>query len=135
MMDAGPELDAEVALKVMGWAKRTIESNDEQVAIVPPGWTDLSGRRWWGHRLDELVPPYSTSIAAAWLIVEHLRLQRFYLYLNDTMGQYRCVFYTVENTLNLRFFDAPIEPPWAFADTAPHAVSLAALAAVGAESR
>lgn len=132
-MEAGREIDELVAIEVMGWAKRTAELNDEQAAIVPPGWTDLSAKRWLGRYLNQLVPAYSTSIADAWLVVEHMRLKRRYLYLNDTMGQYRCVFYTVEDTLNPRFFDAPTEPPWVFAATAPLAISRAAVAAVGVE--
>jgi hypothetical protein len=60
------ELDALVAEKVM----------DEQKLLVPDDGSIYPDPRytswWWGRDIHELVPHYSTDIAAAWLVVEKL---------------------------------------------------------------
>ncbi len=52
---AGPELDIEVATKVMGQK--------------PPFGAEIHGNDIYFN----LAPPYSTDISAAWQVVEHLR--------------------------------------------------------------
>lgn len=82
---AGPEMDAEVARRVMGLDVEPREQHDWQRV-----GTDLRGTPWlqcqrcpFGEWEDDepfiaaactpAVPPYSSDIAAAWEIVEHLR--------------------------------------------------------------
>jgi hypothetical protein len=59
-MDAGPDLDAEIARRVFGW-------RNVRPALLRPG-------RYVGDAPDTLVsqdlPPYSSDIAAAWQVVE-----------------------------------------------------------------
>jgi hypothetical protein len=59
-LEAGPELDALIAQKVMGW-------------ILPPH-SSIVGQMWveppMGRVHPEGPPPYSTDIAAAWQVVE-----------------------------------------------------------------
>lgn len=92
-IQAGPELDAEVARVVFGW-RRMEPKNPTHLrcfagkfgwVLMPPGqdhygqwkpaepgtppapdWLDVLAE-------EETVPPYSTDIAAAWLVVERLR--------------------------------------------------------------
>lgn len=71
-MEAGRELDALVAERVMGWQRCLTEANVQQFVVVPPEWTDFSSRYWWGKSLYHLVPLYSTSIEAAWQVVEKM---------------------------------------------------------------
>ena len=60
-MEAGPELDALVAERVMGWTR-----NDKGF------WFKPGKRHNWNHDgLDP--PPYSTDIAAAWEVVEKIK--------------------------------------------------------------
>lgn len=56
-MDAGRELDALIAEKVMGWTWKEVEG--EQY-LYPPRPGDVN------------IPHYSTDIAAAWQVVEKL---------------------------------------------------------------
>jgi hypothetical protein len=138
-MDAGRELNALVAVEVMGWAKRTTEFNDEQVAVVPPDWTDLSAKRWLGHSLFELVPPYSEDIAAGFVVVEHMRAQGWIWHIaigaTVTVSIERAGIrhYNLEGVLvgpgSRRIDVHPVAP-----DELPLALCRAALAAVGVES-
>lgn len=79
----GPELDALVAEKVMGWAWRkwNVSGSEEPVkALFPPTWAQWVGtepcdagspiRRAVGT--EGRIRPYSTDIAAAWLVVEKM---------------------------------------------------------------
>lgn len=114
------ELDAEVAVQLFGWARRTTELNDEQAITVPPDWTDLRAARWWGHDVNELVPHYSTDIAAAWSVVDHMQGRQFADLsiawdIRDDKWCWVARFGRVEAT----------------AYTAPEAICRAALAAVG----
>ena len=71
-MEAGRELDALVAERVMGWHQEYIISiNNEETPIAntpefmfPPDTHDFDD--------IERVPAYSTDIAAAWLVVEKM---------------------------------------------------------------
>lgn len=72
VLEAGRDLDVEVAVTVMGFQRRTTEANDQQFVVVPHGWTDFSTFHWWGRNLYEQVPNYSSEIAAAWQLVDRL---------------------------------------------------------------
>lgn len=110
-MNPGRELDALVAEKVMGIA-------------IPEG----ADTQYLETCMD--LPYYSTDIAAAWEVVEKLFQSGFDLYLetfkdDEDKPQCRVSFQAIDNQDK---GSGPI-----YADTAPHAICLAALKAVGVE--
>lgn len=104
---AGRELDARVAEKVMGWKPETFEGQ--------PWWRDAEGCPWASCE----VPRYSTSIAAAWQVVEKLGgyalMERM-----STSGLWLVAFGTSGARTNSE----------SYGETAPLAICLAALAAM-----
>lgn len=124
-MQPGRELDALVAEKVMGWRKIS----------HPYPYSDLTWINSEGATARPGgIPQYSTDIAAAWVVVEHLKNS---LNGNEWTGEF-----------NLFFNGCEYECWWSFsrkteeglyetskeagvAETAPHAICLAALGAVG----
>ncbi len=123
-MDAGQELDALVATEVMGW-RRTI------TGTLCDSWVDARG--WptgWGDYDGERVFEPSTDIAAAWQVVERLNTLGYDVqvdsYEHGTM--WSAILYK-----GLRGEGEQIEGPTTFT-TAPHAICLAALKAVGVEA-
>src|SRR5690606_32042031 len=64
MQLTGRDLDAAVAERVMGWKRGDPKYGD--MPWYPPG----TGRYLGGGRLN--LPKFSTDIAAAWEVVEHL---------------------------------------------------------------
>lgn len=80
-MDAGPELDAEIARRVFGLTLITA-TLDATVSwdggpadcgvwvLYEPLW-----QQPWGPHVSGTVPRYSQDIGAAWLVVEHLIAQ------------------------------------------------------------
>ena len=79
-LPAGRELDAEVAL-IMGWERR------------PEGrWTNNATRQW---SVDaSFLPRWSTSIKAAWAVVEKMQAE----------GYYGSVAYDTNGFVNASFF-------------------------------
>lgn len=63
----GRELDALVATRVMGW---TTKEFDHPHGFVATGWITPTGQ---GPLSGEMLPRYSTDIAAAWEVVGKLR--------------------------------------------------------------
>lgn len=106
-MKPGRELDALVAEKVMGW--KSVEHRFEDPFHRWDGIAPEHG----SHRFT--VPDFSTDIAAAWEVVEKL---------NDLILE-RDV--TAEGTR----YNVVIDGIETWAETAPHAICLAALKAVG----
>lgn len=113
-MDAGRALDAAVAEKVMGLS-------------VSPAYFEIEtghGPIYWVLDADgiesDLVPAYSTSIDAAWQVIEKLADRDPMLaqrgYADGSVGWY-----------------CDLEGIQAHARTAPHAICMAALKAVGVE--
>lgn len=106
----GRELDALVAEKVMGW-KRSLTG-----FWFPP---DLHPN---ANIIGHEIPHYSTDTGAAWEVVE--KFPHFYLFRwiagGPMPGQWEC-----------RFSDTDDGTKIVWADTAPHAICLAALKAVG----
>lgn len=122
-MDAGRELDALVAEKIIKlsakyWRPTCFVNDHELDANV---WCyDCSGMVDDQERVPE---HYSTEIAAAWLVVEKLATQGLRLSLDAFGGDPWWV----------EFADEQWERgAQATANTAPHAICLAALKAVGA---
>jgi hypothetical protein len=128
MMDAGRELDALVAEKVMGWSD--IDLEDQGDFGVPPEARipDAYGRTvsWYASPFEQF-PHYSTDIAAAWLVVEKVAtidkgepggLEVAVLHYPD-----RCECHIETNSAAFLVVEG--------APTAPHAICRAALLAVG----
>lgn len=79
-MPAGPEMDALVAEKVMGWRWRKSSATGRRCLFSPTRWPE-----WFTALADGTegivgdwdrpthIPRYSTDIAAAWEVVEKMR--------------------------------------------------------------
>lgn len=115
-MKPGRELDSLVAEKVMGWRK------DSDGDWERPSKDAIDG--WYPDHLF----PYSTDIAAAWEVVEKLTAQ-----FGDDFTIWSI--WSRENKIRARFNRGESRTYAAQADapTAPHAICLAALKAVGHE--
>lgn len=113
MMDAGRELDTLIAEKVMGYHRAT-ESEPYWNSLAV--WVEENGERW------EQIPDYSTDIAAAWQVVEHLHGR--VVIDHWSRGAYKVMIYL------------PAKPPSveASAESAPLAICRAALAALSRSS-
>ena len=110
-MNAGRELDALIAEKVMGWRKAGT------LWITPTGQQLVEYHHEW---MPEATPPrYSTSIGAAWQVVEKLPPHSVDIN-NENPGGWICSVHT-----QLGYWEAR-------ARTAPLAICLAALKFVGA---
>lgn len=115
-MDAGRDLDAEVAAKVFGF---------NVVKYTDGG---LYSEHWCRRGLsaeEEMfpLPPFSTDIAAAWKIVEKVGD----LYLEWGM--------ITSGGIPSRKYEVCFRDGQAFGRTAPHAICLAALAAADAKGK
>jgi len=126
-MQAGRELDALVAEKVMGWKWLERDEFNEYRHLTPNG-----------QKIQVAVPRYSTDIAAAWQIVEKIKFMQpgweIYGLKPDHLQKF-----TIEyNGFGWRAGWAPVKLDGnmtieAEAEAAPHAICLAALRAVGVE--
>ena len=130
MLAAGRELDALVAEQVMGWTacdpaqeSRPWECGDERPSVrtgmgIPPGESDRNE-----------IPHFSTDIAAAWEVVEKLDRDGHTMEMDkrDAGWVVRFVDYSKDPILSMEITDT--------APTAPLAICLAALKAVGYESK
>lgn len=120
MTEATRALDAEVATKVMGW---TVELIVNPVGDAFEEWRDPQGWRYGPNP-----PPYSDEISEAWKVAEHLKLWVFshdgewYAGLESHYGVY------VDSKIGE--IDGHLDYVTS-ADTAPLAICMAALAAVG----
>ena len=149
-MEAGRELDALVAVSVMGWHKRERISGPDSVFALGTKmerWYAPNGREGAvrgtnsegvvftneglepdgisaPHPLIGGLPWYSTDIAAAWQVVEKVRTQGHFVEIDCLREQYEV--YIDTNP-------AHTDEPSAYAPTAQHAICLAALKAVGVE--
>lgn len=134
--EAGRELDALIAEKVMG-----LEHREWKPYYAPEGWFPREQRGAVGvdgvpmpEGYEPDLPCYSTDIAAAWQVVERLLSLGFWPDLissHRSDGQnWRCEIdrYTPPDAETDPF------PVSAISASAPHAICLAALAAVNAQS-
>lgn len=116
-MNAGQPLDALIATKVMGWSPLEPGRTD--------AWTDTSGKiRSWENTSFESFRP-STDIRAAWEVVDQI-LKR---------GEYAFSLLSRDGAPGWRVeLQRQIDDVSGFeAETAPHAICLAALKARGIE--
>lgn len=117
-MKAGRELDALVAEKVMGWK---LEPYTRCIQVLPveagrpPEGADTSKLKPFNNIGSYEIPHYSTAIAAAWEVVEKLRLA----ILPMSNGQWGAAVNEDKEFV-----------PGFIANTAQHAICLAALKAV-----
>jgi ABA sandwich protein len=136
-MEAGRELDALVAEKVLGWTdvgmKKMYTIVGGDITANELAWAEVDGEESrgiapgspqyeWG-RGEFPVPRFSTDIAAAWQVVQELRKRDI------------CVDIEVRENVSVWAPppDGPMSIDWtSVADTAPHAICLAALRAVPA---
>lgn len=111
-MNPGRELDALVAEKAMGLEHVRTQEQGHHTDLVH-GPSEMAG-------VARIVPCYSTSIAAAWEVVERLSQSDDVVICSTSTG------WSAQLDIN------PL-PTISYADTAPHAICLAALRAVGVE--
>lgn len=138
-MKPGRSLDALVAEKVTGSKPRTIsgatKDKGESWAVIQdamngPFYTDNDVRDWiesvQGYELMHIhyYPKYSTDIAAAWQVVEKLGSEKFMF---DLKRRYSICGWGWD----AEFADYNWKEYEADGVTAPHAICLAALKAVG----
>jgi hypothetical protein len=116
-MEAGQELDALVAEKVMGWTN--LFPVDTHAILGSRTGINARGNR---HQL----PSYSTDIAAAWAVVEKLMMQDIWIAMCPYSFHAQPVGWFVEYFIDKDKKGGEIE-----AATAPLAICLAALKAVG----
>lgn len=125
---AGPELDALVAEKVMGWTRHyPIQEEDGGASDFDSDWFEDPK----GNPSD--VPNYSEDIAAAWAVVEKMRPLNVDLTNHARAERWCCVFFDRDGgsdgfipELKGRFQEYTV------AAAAPLAICRAALKAVGA---
>lgn len=119
-MEPGRELDALIAEKVMGCRPEADTSGDGPVC----GCIDRSHSDKLGWLKE-----YSTDIAAAWEVVEKLRSpSKMFFEIRFEDKCWSAQFYTAKASVELvrRWYGTGL------LDSAPHAICLAALKAVGA---
>jgi hypothetical protein len=112
----GRQLDAAVAERVMGADK---EKEIDLAMLDPSGVIDSFRDTIWAN----ILPHYSTDIAAAWRVVEKLREEGWQVVINvlDDGAEVAVTRHEMAGHL------------YEFADTAPLAISRAALRAVAAD--
>lgn len=120
-MQAGRELDALIAEKVMGWPPKPAHAGwqgDVVPSLADPKWVQAGPDRGW-----EMVflPNYSTDIAAAWKVVEKMR---------ETPKPFFSLAWYISGRWGAAFLGHDDGTDAEMADTAPHAICLAALRAV-----
>lgn len=133
-MKAGRELDALIAERVMGW-EWWHKGNYSQLIKGGETWPEnpyfslSKGKAQSGSADDSGMPHYSTDIAAAWLIVEHMRANvpscRALRMESVPLG-YMAAFYSRTNRLDRI-------GAFVGAETAPLTICLAALKALNIE--
>jgi len=147
---AGRELDALVAKKVMGLHGigyygpnkshgfhrdyDRFDTNDEALAAYKKYWPEDSWHEdedCLHHWKDDWGPlclyEYSTDIFYAWLVVEKMQEDGWYWGIGYDYGELVAGFYTARDS------EGEVDPYFVQAKTAPLAICLAALKAVGEE--
>lgn len=130
-MEAGRELDALVAEKVMGYE---VFRSDHAEYVQGRDWADPGEPLYYPDGIERqaaTVPEYSTDIAAAWPIAQKLGLALVPQSDGDGFRWLATDVHAV-NYSNVITVE-PKDGTEYSADTAPHAICLAALRAVGVE--
>jgi hypothetical protein len=126
-MPAGEELDRMVAERVMGrrWLKNT-KGAVGWACVSRDAVDGFAGDEWDGVWVDPTTPDYSTNIAHAWEVVEHLL--KFSRSQSVSVGyhpDHGCYFATVDSGAMTE-----LPGPITLGDTAPLAICRAALKAL-----
>ena len=136
-MKAGRELDALVAEKVMGWrwvqVPKDCDGLNEGRCLAPVG-LDEKNHQWTpkGKISEYSGPRYSTDIAAAWEVVEKLCLS--VCASAPGLGGKPASYWVGFADMSGRFLVADLNNPSVVCEeTAPLAICLAALKAVGVD--
>lgn len=123
----GRELDALIAEKVMGW--ENVHKHGSRLVGIPPTQPGIPVCLAGGE-----IPPYSTDIAAAWEVVEKLqkdnpfwKTSNYEGWMNFNLGP------TTGNDGFGWYANFGDSNTIAYGKTAPHAICLAALKALGVE--
>lgn len=158
-MKPGRELDALVAEKVMGLRK---VPDHKSIELAPQSAENFKPSGYYGPFYDNanpltgvftwrgILPAYSTDIAAAWEVVKHFCIPFVPLYEGDVGSDIRIsAIIRMEDGRWMARFDDPCgnsegyyersayndkSSSFVIADTAPHAICLAALRAVESSS-
>ena len=126
-MEAGRELDALVAKKVFGWAIRRESWYDQEGLETTVLYDSHDNQLGYAHGFDEMpeeLPEYSTNIAAAWQVFDRPEHEAWSIYRWDSAMLEAGCQWEIEDADGNTLASAP---------TAPLAICLAALSAVGAE--
>jgi hypothetical protein len=129
VMPAGPELDALVAEKVMGIKPRAVRPAGEVGTAPVLVYTDnryfadgCQPREQLERALEARPRPYSTDIAAAWEVVERLRLT-----VTPHLDSWRAARCNWGQSGEINAVGMTNSRPWVEAETAPLAICRAAL--------
>lgn len=123
-MEAGRELDALIAERVMGLNPVKNSNPYNMIFTRRRDWVDMDDYYYEGeddgyHFVDE-VPHYSTDIAAAWKVVEHMKADGWQCHMRGWVNS---------NDWQCGFVHPGGQMSWNTADTAPLAICCAALRA------
>jgi hypothetical protein len=121
-LPAGRELDALVAEKVMGWVE--VRKQSIANAFGQHVMDDYVGQPSIGVTQPVLVPRYSSMIQEAWKVADHLRTRSQFVAVLSGMGPQGVQPWICKINRDGGFLEER-------ADTAPVAICLAALKAVG----
>jgi hypothetical protein len=126
-MQPGRELDVEIAQKVMGW---------ERIQSGGMTWWELGTYRAHPDSLTNPLPHYSTEIATAWEVVNRVQL------LKGCDFELNRLFWGSLTEWNARFGgistghgEGAYSLGTGMSRSAPHAICVAALKAVGVDKR
>lgn len=123
-MKPSRELDAIIAEKIMGWGPIDIDLNGNPVGINP-----LYPNKYKCH----IIPKYSTSIAAAWEIIEKLKTMVLSIEVSIYTKPRTSQITSIEETCQCNIFEFKKEFEWwtpqfgVIGTTPAHAICLAAL--------
>lgn len=127
-MKPGRELDALVAAKVMGLKIKWIGGDTGHPRDIRDPWTS-AGDGSPGSGVKHPVDNYSTDIAAAWGVFEFMKTRGFDCVVSFRTREQKHQAWFVPNGDYYAGGDTD-----AYSDSAPHAICLAALKAVGIEA-
>ena len=133
-MEAGRELDALVAERVMDWRWLVSQVSGRRALFPPDHAPEWFGRVADGSepltdQWDTRLPHYSTDIAAAWQVVEKMRERWPVVRLEVDVEGWRVEIHTDEGTPS---YYRPVAED--YADTWPLAICRVALKAVAADA-
>jgi hypothetical protein len=130
------QINALVAEKIMGWERWTCDDLKSKEAFLQPPGTEFVTGTWYKVDVDiplrdysiGTVKEYSTNIKAAWEVVEKLAQMGYDVKINRLIHwntDYECLI-GKDNWVDMDY-------KYVGSDTAPMAICLAALKAVGVE--